>query len=182
MVTLAVERVLLGFSLAYPSLTQRLAVKIVCHHVGVGVVSAAHHQTGMLSVKVSYGSQHALRPVPVIITPAVCYIPRGIIINGGYGMPVAAVKYGQILRTAQNAALWGAEIGGGMANNRSDAVNRPVGGLHGHLGTAITVQVIDHKLSVVCSGADITPQVNAPHECSVHPVGVNINRPGIACV
>ena len=61
----------------------------------------------------------------------------------------------------------------------TQSVDGAVAGLHHHLGTSVTVEVVDHELCVVCSCPDVTPQVDAPQAASVEFVAVEQD---VACI
>ena len=53
-------------------------------------------------------------------------------------------------------------------------------GLHGQLGLAVAVEVVDHELRVVRAGADVLPQVDAPQPPAVELVRVQVDVAGAA--
>ena len=58
------------------------------------------------------------------------------------------------------------------------AIDRAVGGFTGHLGPAVTIQVVHHELSIVLAFTDIDSQIYAPHVCAVQLVGIEDGCPG----
>ena len=52
--------------------------------------------------------------------------------------------------------------------------------LAGNFSDAVAVQVVNHKLSIMCSGPDINTQIDAPELFSLQGISVQVNIAGIA--
>ena len=55
-----------------------------------------------------------------------------------------------------------------------------VGGLHGDLGLAVAVVVVDLELGVVRAGPDVPAEVDPPQAGAVELVGVDVDVAGVA--
>ena len=84
--------------------------------------------------------------------------------------------------TFEDAAGLVAVVGKGVAEHAALAVAGTVGGAAHHLGAAVTVEVVDHKLGVVGAGTDVTAQVNTPEQGTVKTQAVDKYGVGIAVV
>ena len=89
----------------------------------------------------------------------------------------APVEDGEELGPAHDEAVGVAMVGARIADDLPDAIDGAVGGLARDFGAAVAVEVVDDELRVVRALADVLPEVDAPEEGAVEPVGLEDRDP-----
>ena len=103
--------------------------------------------------------------------------------------PRLSVEDGQVFRSAEDATALIAVVSGvvGTADTLvvSSLSNVAAGTVHGtrcrladQLSTSVAVEVVDHELGVVCSGADVVTQADTPKHFTVLGQCVAVNEDG----
>ena len=180
-----------GLALVQPALGELASVEVPCTEIGGCVVAAAHHHRGVDAVEVCHAGKVALRAAAVAVAPLAvgAHRARRLVGHGVYLGSCGAVEYGKIFGTRYYLAARYARFVGyvrclGIVGAHYHVFARAVfgarRGLAHHLRTAVAVEVIYHKLCVVCACAYILPQVDAPQLFACEGVAVDIDIPGVA--
>ena len=89
----------------------------------------------------------------------VVYIQFALILSNGHGVIAClSTEHGEIFVAWKNATKptrVGAIISFGITYHFTFSVDGSIAGFHHNLGLSITIEVVDHKLSVMCSGTNI---------------------------
>ena len=179
-VAFAVEALARPVGRMLPAFLEVLAVKIVSDKVGHRVVTAVHDNARMHAVKVGHRRKHAFAAVAVGVTPGIRNIALGPIVNRGHFFTRAPVEHSQVLVAAHNAAARRPVILACVANHLSLAVDRTVGSLHHDFGNSVAIEVVDHELRVMRTGADVLAEVDSPEAGAVKLHAVDKHRARIA--
>ena len=160
----------------HPVLFQVLAIPIECRQHSAGIISAAHHHTGMYSIQISHTSQETVTAVGTIVSPVGQLTTSRNIINCFHRFSCQSVEYGQVFVTSQDTSLVTRciPVGISVCDTRFTVISLgityylsfsilcSIRSLHDYFCFTISIQIKHHKLGIVCSGADIMPQVNTP--------------------
>ena len=171
---------------------------------GVAVVAARENRrgTGIAASEVCDGSEITLTAVAVTavvlkamtgIAPdertlgiaAETGVAVGIIEDGADGTAVGAAEDGEIFLSAVDAPLAVAPVAvvvgsaddgvvGGLVDVPPTAVAAPRCRLAHQFGTSVTVEIVDEKLRIVGSGADIRTEIDAPQSARLTGRGLHI--------
>ncbi len=166
----------------HPALRQLSAAPIPGRHHGARVVAAREDRARARTIKVGHAAEEAVDPVAARIAPGRDVAAWRRVRAAGQRCPGTAVEHGQELGAFQDKAILVAVVGVGVADHLARAVHGAVGRLGHQLGAPVAVEVEGQVGRVVRAGADVAPQVDAPHERAVEPVGVDQGRPGMAAV
>ena len=109
-------------------------------------------------------------------------VAGGQVGGGGEGGAGMAVEDREELRAAEHVAGRGAVVGGGIADDVPETIDRAVGGFAGDFGATVAVEIVDHELRVVRSGADVPPKVDPPEARAVQLVGIEENVAGVTAL
>ena len=149
---------------------------------GPRVVAARHHQARPFSVEVRNRGEEAVDAVAVGVPPVADGAARHDVRSGGERVAVQAVEDGEKLGARQDVAGGVAPVGGRVADHIASTIDRSIGGPAGDLRPAVAVQIVDDELRVMCAGADVRSEVDAPQACPGQRVGVEIDRAGVAAL
>ncbi len=103
------------------------------------------------------------RPAQQVATTLTLKAGVGVCLSGGF------------LRCASPVSLW-------IPQYFTLSVCGAIGCFAGNFGLTVTVQVINHKLGIMCSFADILTQIDSPQELSVQAVSLEFGLSGKAVV
>ena len=156
----------------HPFFLQFLTIKIPGTEISGCIISPAHHKTWFLPVQIGNTCQIAFASVSVTVTP--CWVWDNIttwfISYGREFFTGASFKNSQVLRTGFYdpflTTIGSTIIGSGIVTAHYYMVSLSINGSRGcltsYFGFAVTVQIIDHKLSIVSTGTDINSQIYSP--------------------
>ena len=121
---------------------------------------------GLIS-QVGDGGEETVGAVGFAVAPGCGVATLGDVGFGVEGTAGETVEDGEVVGARDDAAHGIAPVGQGVADDRALPVDGAVGGAAHQLGTAVTVEVVDHELGVVGAGADVFTKVDTPEECTI---------------
>ena len=185
MVTLFIETLSRIFGLVVPALFQRLAVKVIRHHVRRRIVAANKDGTRMNAIKISGRSNIAFAAVTVVVAPvALAILAFHMLVdvsarsigNRRDFSTISTTEHRQIFGALEHKPTTIAVILRLVANRLARTVNRTVSRFHNHFGLAVAV-VIEHlELRVVRTRTNVLAQVDSPKTRAVELVGIDKHR------
>lgn len=155
------------------------AVPVPCCQCGSRVIASAEHGRWPFAVEEGQCRQVAIRPVGMVVAPAVAWSPVGHIVHGFHRRTRQSVKHRQVFGSAHHTSvsrrshLLVSPVGLWVANGAPCSVDGSVGCFHHHLGPPIAVEVVGQELGEMCAGSDVSPKVNAPQACAVETVTID---------
>ena len=174
-----------GITVEYPTLFQFFSIPIESCKYSAGVISAAHHYTGMDAIQIGNSCQETVASVGAVISP-ICQISAcRNIIDSLHSGTCASIEDGEVLITLQNATLIGRGtrftiVGCGIPDHFTLSVDSSVRSLHDDLRTAVAIKIIHHELSVVRTCTDIVSHINTPEPFTRKPVAIEEDISSIA--
>ena len=152
-----IARPLRGVGVEDPAVCQFSSVPVPgCQHTA-GVVAAAEDRAWAFPVQVSYCRQETVGAVGAVVAPAADIAALRDVGLRVEGTACQSVEDGEVLWPHEDAAYGIAVIGEGIADHTTHTVACAVGGPADKLRPSVAVEVVDHELSVVGTGAYVTP-------------------------
>ena len=160
----------------YPAVLQILTIPVIGSQYSTCIISTAHHHTRMYSIQIRNTSQITVATIGTSVAPVHQIATFGHIINRLHCFSGQSVKDGQILRACQDTSSLIPIIRIRITDHLSRSVHCSVSGLHYHFRTAVTVQIEDHKLCIMCTGAYIASHIDTPQLLPVQLITVKNHR------
>ena len=163
-----------------PAEGQVLAIPIVGGEVRLGVVASAEDGAGVVAVEVGDASEEAVATVAVVVSPVGRIASWRLIIDGSEGSASLSIEYGEKLWAIKDSSddtrrlscpftLDGFvdsaihdPVGIGIANHVPLSVGGAIGSFADEFCSSIAIEVIDEKLGVMGSSADVGTEVDTP--------------------
>jgi hypothetical protein len=151
----------------------------------------------MAAVKVGHPGQEAVYAVAVVVAPIGAELGGSGIVIAGHALGLVlhrgqfpareSLEDRQVFGTAEHAPVAGAVVGqvvvrGGrpLAEIGSASIAGARSGAADDFRLPVAVEVVDHEVHIVGSGADVAAQVDTPEEGSIQTVGVQQGGTGVA--
>ena len=146
----------------YPTLFQFLSIPVKSSQNSTCIISATHHYARVYAVEIGNASQKTVAAITTTVSPTHQVSSFGHIINCLHRFSCQSVEYCQIFRSGQNTPLLTSIVRIDVSNHFSDSIHRSVCGLHHHFRMTVTIQIINHKLSIMRTCTYILSQINTP--------------------